>query len=99
MTHERLADGSRDNMDRRVTRAFEWLSGLAALIVMALLGWVGSTLNDLQKQVAVLQFQIAPSALRMDRIETKIESMQQQSNRIETKVATMEARQVRITGQ
>lgn len=86
-------------MDRRVTRAFEWLSGIAASVVTLVLIWIGATLTDVQKAIAVMQAQTAPTPQRMDRIEAKIEDMQQQTNRIETKVATMEARQVRITGQ
>lgn len=99
MNRERIADDTTVVMDRRVTRAFEWISGIAATVITLALVWVGSTLTEVQRQIAVLQVQMAPSALRMDRIESKIEDMQQQSNRIETKVATMEARQVRITGQ
>lgn len=96
----RCAVSESDNtQDRRVTRFVEWMAGIGASILIAALVWIGATLMDVRQAIAVLQVQTAPSANRMDRIETKIESMQQQTNRIETKVATMEARQVRQVGQ
>lgn len=87
------------SQDRRFTRVVEWLAGIGAGVLLVALGWIGSTLMDVRQAIAVLQVQTAPSAIRMDRIEAKIENMQEQASRIETKVATMEARQVRQVGQ
>lgn len=86
-------------LDRRVTRAFEWLSGIFASLLVIVLVWVGSTLTEVREKVAVMQAQNAPTPARMDRLESKMEVLQTQANRIETKVATMEARQIRVTGQ
>lgn len=86
-------------MDRRVTRAFEWLSGVFASLLVIVLVWVGSTLVDVKQSIAVMQTQAAPLPNRIDRIEAKIEAMQEQNQRIETRVATMEARQIRQAGE
>jgi hypothetical protein len=40
-------------MDRRVTRAFEWLSGVFATLLVIVLVWLGSTLTQLKEQQAV----------------------------------------------
>lgn len=86
-------------LDRRVTRAFEWLSGIFASLLVIVLVWVGSTLTEVREKVAVMQAQNAPTPARMDRLESKMEILQTQANRIETKVATMEARQQRVIGE
>lgn len=85
--------------DKRVSRAFEWVSGVLASILVVVLVWVGSTLMAVQQDIAVVKVQIAPTINRMDRIETKVEDLQSQVSRVETKVATMEARQQRVIGQ
>ncbi len=41
-------------MDRRVTRAFEWLSGIFASLLVIVLVWVGSSITELNKNVAIL---------------------------------------------
>lgn len=87
------------NIDHRVSRAFEWISGALASIFVIVLVWVGSTLMAVQQDVAVVKVQIAPAANRMDRIEEKVENVQTQMSRVETKVATMEARQQRVIGE
>lgn len=69
--------------DRRVTRLFEWLAVIGSGLIIGALAWMGSTLMDIKQSVAVLQVQTAPSSARMDRIEQKIEAMQQQTGRIE----------------
>jgi cell division protein FtsB len=86
-------------MDRRVTRAFEWLSGIFASLLVVILVWVGKTLVEVRQSIAVMQIQAAPLPSRIDRLESKIEAMQAQSQRIETRVATMEARQLRNGGE
>lgn len=40
-------------MDRRVTRAYEWLSGIFASLLVIVLVWLGSTLTEMKEQQAV----------------------------------------------
>jgi len=80
-------------MDRRVTRVFEWFTGIFASLLVIVLVWVGSTLMEVRESVAIMKVQSAPTPARMDRIDDKLQSMQQQVNSIENKVAVMEARQ------
>lgn len=41
-------------MDRRVTRAFEWLSGIFASLLVIVLVWVGSSINELNTKMAIV---------------------------------------------
>jgi hypothetical protein len=41
-------------LDRRVTRAYEWLSGIFASLLVIVLVWVGSSITELNKNVAIL---------------------------------------------
>ena len=91
-----MTDVQRDN---RVSRAFEWIAGVAGGAIVLALAWIGSTLLEVRESTAVVKVQIAPFITRMDRVETKVEDLQSQVSRVETKVATMEARQQRVIGQ
>jgi hypothetical protein len=84
--------------DIRVTNLFQWLSGVGATAFGLILVWVGSTLMDVKQSVAVLQVQMLPASIRMDRIEQKLEVTQSQTARIENRVTAIEARQVRTVG-
>ena len=43
-----------DMLERRVSRAFEWVSGILASLVVIALVWVGSTLTEIKEAQAVI---------------------------------------------
>lgn len=81
-----------DMRDGRVTKVYEWLSGICASLLIIVLVWIGSTLTTLREDVAVMKAQQAPLNGRIDRVETKVESANDHTTRIELRLTSMEAR-------
>jgi hypothetical protein len=86
-------------LDRRVTKAYEWLAGIFASLLVIILVWVGSTLVEVRQAQAVAAAQAVGAVVRIDRIEAKVERVQERVEAVDARMTGIEARQIRQIGQ
>lgn len=76
-----------------MNKAFEWIAGITAAVVIALLVWVGSSLVDLKVETGKLSVQVTPIQSQVRDLSNEVQELRGEVKQVKAQVADIQLKQ------